>query len=83
MINSIISENTFLGFQGANTIKNGSTSTVINDTNGITFANLPSTAANGSHIFISDADPTTSPCTHAGAQTGSTAFRQNGAWKCY
>lgn len=47
---------------------------------GMTFATLP-TAINGSSAFVSDAAPASSPCT--GGSTGSTAFRQNGAWKCF
>ncbi len=50
--------------------------------NSWTTANLPA-VANGSQIFATDADPATDPCTHAGAQTGAMAFRQNGAWKCF
>jgi hypothetical protein len=65
------------------TISNASTTMKLDDMNGLTTANLPSSVANGSRLFLTDADPATSPCTHAGAQTGSTAFRQNGAWKCF
>lgn len=50
--------------------------------NGWLTANLP-TIANGSQVFVTDADPGSSPCTHAGAQTGAMAFRQNNAWKCF
>ncbi len=50
--------------------------------NGWATANLP-IVANGSQIFATDADPASGPCTHAGAQTGAMAFRQNGAWKCF
>lgn len=64
------------------TVANASTTTIIDDLNGMTTASLPSVAANGSRIFATDADPATA-CTHVGAQTGSTAFRQNGAWKCF
>jgi hypothetical protein len=38
------------------------------------------TVRNGSQIFITDAAPGTA-CT--GSSTGSMAFRQNGAWKCF
>lgn len=61
-------------------------STLITDTTRptLTFTGVPTTnVANGSQFWISDADPATSPCTHAGAQTGSMAFRQNNAWKCF
>lgn len=44
-----------------------------------TAATLPA-AANGSSVFVSDGAPA-SACT--GASTGSTGFRQNGAWKCF
>jgi hypothetical protein len=67
------------------TYANASTTTKIDDMVGMTTAQLLAltAAANGSRIFATDADPATSPCTHAGGQTGSTAFRQNGAWKCF
>jgi hypothetical protein len=44
-----------------------------------TAATLPA-ANNGSSVFVSDGTPATA-CTGAG--TGSTAFRQNSAWKCF
>lgn len=50
--------------------------------NGWLTANLPA-VANGSQVFVTDADPGSSPCTHAGAQTGAMAFYQNNAWKCF
>jgi hypothetical protein len=47
-----------------------------------TAAGLPGSATtNGSSVFVSDGAPASSPCT--GTSTGSTAFRQNGAWKCF
>lgn len=64
-------------------ITNAGTGTLIVDANGVTTANLPASPANGSQVFATDADPASSPCTHAGAQTGSLAIRQNGAWKCF
>lgn len=64
-----------------NPIINNSTSMVIDDPVGLVFASLPSAAANGSRIFVTNGAPASSPCT--GASTGSTAFRQNGAWKCF
>lgn len=45
-----------------------------------TAATLP-IASNGSSVFVSDGAPASSPCT--GTSTGSTAFRQNNAWKCF
>lgn len=54
---------------------------VMDDQQGTGFANIPTGAANGSRIFITNGAPASSPCT--GASTGSTAFRQNGAWKCF
>jgi hypothetical protein len=45
-----------------------------------TAATLPA-AFNGSNAFVSDGAPASSPCT--GSSTGSMAFRQNGAWKCF
>lgn len=49
-------------------------------TSGYLFANLPA-ATNGSDIFVQDGTAASSPCTGGG--TGSRAFRQNGAWKCF
>lgn len=46
----------------------------------LTVAGLPA-AVNGSSVFVSDGAPASGPCT--GTSTGSTAFRQNGAWKCF
>jgi hypothetical protein len=62
-------------------ITNAGTNTIVVDTNGMPFASLPASLANGSQIFLSDGAPASSPCT--GSSTGSTAFRQNGAWKCF
>jgi hypothetical protein len=56
-------------------------STTIDDPFGTAFAGLPSAAANGSRFFVTDGAPASSPCT--GSSSGSTAFRQNGAWKCF
>lgn len=47
---------------------------------GLTVAGLPA-AVVGSSVFVSDGAPASSPCT--GTSTGSTAFRQNSAWKCF
>jgi hypothetical protein len=58
-----------------------SSTTVISDPIGSTFANLPAAAANGSQFFVSNGTPGSSPCTGGG--TGSMATRQNGAWKCF
>jgi hypothetical protein len=44
----------------------------------VTVGGLPA-AVNGSSVFVSDGTPAT--CAAAG--TGTTAFRQNGAWKCF
>lgn len=49
-------------------------------TTGVAFASLP-TPSNGTMIFCTDCNPATSPCTATGS--GSMAFRQNGAWKCF
>jgi len=58
-----------------------STGIVFDDPSGVIFSNLPAAAANGSRVFVTNGAPASSPCT--GASTGSTAFRQNGAWKCF
>lgn len=72
-------------FTGAGTLLTvsgltGATLTLLGNT-GVSFtaATLP-TATNGSSVFVSDGTPATA-CTAAG--TGSTAFRQNSAWKCF
>lgn len=46
----------------------------------LTVSTLPA-ATNGSSAFVSDGTAASSPCTGSG--TGSTAFRQNSAWKCF
>ena len=58
-----------------------STVAIVKDAEGVAYAGLPSSAANGSQIFCSNCAPASSPCT--GSSTGSTALRQNGAWKCF
>jgi hypothetical protein len=58
----------------------GCANMVIDDPVGLAFAILPA-SANGSRIFVTNGAPGSSPCT--GASTGSAAFRQNGAWKCF
>lgn len=58
-----------------------STGVVVRDPFGLPVASLPSTIGNGSQIFATDGAPASSPCT--GTSTGSMAFRQNGAWKCF
>lgn len=60
---------------------NFSVTTGLIDHFGLTQANLPGNTANGSQIFVTDGTPGSSPCT--GSSTGSMAFRQNGAWKCF
>ncbi len=78
---SSISHNIYRSFPAGFAIANASTTTTIDEPQGIAFANLPSAAANGSRIFLTDGAPASSPCT--GTSTGSTAFRQNSAWKCF
>jgi hypothetical protein len=57
---------------------------IVRDLTGMTTAALAITGiGEGSQIFATDADPASSPCTHAGAQTGAMAFFQSGAWKCF
>lgn len=71
-------------FNGGGTINISSISGnfyVFNNANlAVTATNLPTTATNGSQIYVSDGAPA-SACT--GSSTGSNAFRQNGAWKCF
>jgi hypothetical protein len=49
---------------------------------GIAHASLVAADMNGSIVFCTDCDPTSTPCTSAGAQTGAFAFRVNGQWDC-
>jgi hypothetical protein len=53
----------------------------ITPTNAPTVAQLPASAINGSSLYLTDGAPASSPCT--GTSSGSTAFKQNGAWKCF
>lgn len=48
---------------------------------GVAFANLQP-ADNGSFVYCTNCDPSTSPCASSAGQTGAWAFRQNGAWEC-
>lgn len=60
-----------------------STSMRIDDTSGtnwLTLNNHLNTMANGARIYLSDGTP---GAVCAGGGTGSTAFRQNGVWKCF
>lgn len=56
-----------------------SSTVLIDSLQGDTFAHLPASAQNGSRFFVSDGTAASSPVTGSG--TGTTAFRQNGAWK--
>jgi len=69
--NYVSGTNSFVGLTGPLVINNNSNLS-------LTVATLPA-ANNGSSVFVSDA--TSGGCAAAG--TGSTAFRQNGAWKCF
>ncbi len=80
LINGLVSNNIFNSNIVTN-YTNTSTTTVIIDNVGLAFAALPATAQNGSQIFVTNGAPASSPCT--GASTGSMAFRQNSAWKCF
>lgn len=62
------------------TYANASTTTTIDDPIGMTFGNLPTAAANGSRIFVTDGLNGSSPC--SASSTGATAFRNNGTWVC-
>jgi len=77
---TISDSNAYRNFALNKNYTNASTSTLIQDGSGLAFASLPTAAANGSRIFLTDGTPGTAPCTGSG--TGSTAFRQNGAWVC-
>lgn len=55
---------------------------VVDDPTGtVNFSQLPGAAADGSRVYITNGTPGSSPCSAGG--TGSTAIRQNGAWKCF
>lgn len=58
-----------------------SATNIVHDPYGLVLSAMPSTIGNGSQIFVTDGAPASSPCT--GTSTGSMAFRQNGAWKCF
>lgn len=76
-----IAGNVYRSFPAGWAITNASTTTTIDEIEGIAIGNLPAAAANGSRLFLTDGTSGSSPCTGTG--TGSTAFRQNGAWKCF
>lgn len=78
----MVADNEILGTTNKYAI-NATQLVTLRDQFGLAFAGIPTGAANGSSIFISNADPGTAPCTAAGAMTGAMAFRQNGAWKCF
>ena len=46
-------------------------------------ATIAGSVADGQQFYCSDCDPTTSPCTSAGAKTGALAMRLNGAYRCF
>lgn len=81
-VNSLnVTNNTFLG-SGTLASLSGITGglSISNNTNlSFTAAALPA-ASNGSSVFVSDGAPA-SACT--GGSSGSMAFRQNNAWKCF
>ena len=54
---------------------------VLRDLQGLTQAALPGNASNGSQVFVTDGTAGSSPCTGSG--TGSMAFKENSAWKCF
>ena len=62
------------------TYSNASTTAHIDDMIGMASASLPSAAAAGSRIFVTDGTPGSSSC--AGSGTGALGKRQNGAWLC-
>lgn len=75
--NCNVSGNLIIG--ATKTIGNAGTSNLIDDINGMTFANIPTTAQVGSRIFITDGTP---GATLAGSGTGSLALRNTASnWK--
>lgn len=74
----ILANNNIVG--ASLTYSNASTTTTIIDPQGMTFAQLPSVAAAGSRIFVTDGAYNSSPC--AGSGTGAYATRQNSTWGC-
>lgn len=73
-------QNNYYNVSAGKNITNLGTNNFIDEIGPILFANIPANMANGSRLFISDASPGSNPC--SGSGTGSTAFRQNGAWVC-
>jgi hypothetical protein len=73
----IISEPQFVGTFGGGKILVTSAS-VVNYTQGLTFATLPSSIANGSRIWVTDGTAGTSPL--AGSGSGCWAIRMSSAW---
>lgn len=61
------------------TISVQSSASTVFDAVGMTVANLPTTAKNGSRIFTTDGTPGTSPL--SGGGTGAWAIRINGVWQ--
>lgn len=78
--NTCLVRNNYYNVAAGKNITNAGTANLVDEIQGITFANLPSSMANGSRQFISDGAQGTSPC--SGSSTGATAFRHNGAWVC-
>lgn len=77
-----ISNNIFEGAGTGASVGGLTGSMTINNNANLSFtsAALPAGVLNGSFVFVSDGTPATA-CVAAG--TGSTGFRQNGAWKCF
>jgi hypothetical protein len=73
-------DNTFIGTFGNKYSVAGGTPVIRDTVTGFTVATLPTNLGNGSQFFTTDGTPATA-CTASG--TGSMAFRQNGAWKCF
>lgn len=73
-------DNVFSGQTAAQYYGNGlSANTLLRDVMGLPVSALPN-VANGSQVVTTDGTPGTA-C--SGSGTGSMAFRQNGAWKCF
>lgn len=71
-----VEDSTFLGTFGAEYAITAVTR--LRDMQGLTFAQIPAAAANGSTVYVSDG---TAGAPLTGAGTGSLAVRLNGAWK--
>lgn len=73
-----VDNNRIVGGSAANRYPSINSTTMLRDFNGITFAAIPSSAANGSSVYVTDG---TAGAPLTGSGTGAMAIRINGAWQ--